>query len=212
MFRRREKRSFLKLCWEVILSIKGLYRAIEYIKIRIKRIPDTPHKISLGVSCGIFASFTPFFGLHFVIAGLLSYLIRGNVLASLIGTFVGNPITFPFITLFNLKLGELLVGKGESTKYEAREIFEGFLDVIFLFYKKFFTEGSFVENSSPKATDFIYTVFLPYSLGGVILGIMSSIISYFLLRSLVDSYQKRKKKRKKIRQERRLWRKKFETR
>ena len=62
MFRRREKRSFLKFCWEVILSIKGLYRAIEYIKIRIKRIPDTPHKISLGVSCGIFASFTPFLG------------------------------------------------------------------------------------------------------------------------------------------------------
>ena len=76
VFRRREKRSVVKFFWEVILSIKGLSRAIEYIKIRIKRIPDTPHKISLGVSCGIFASFTPFFGLHFLIAGILSYLIR----------------------------------------------------------------------------------------------------------------------------------------
>ena len=105
VFRRREKRSFIKFLWEVILSIKGLSRAIEYISIRVKRIPDTPHKISMGVSCGIFASFTPFFGLHFVIAGLLSFLCRGNVVASLIGTFLGNPITFPFITLLNLKLG-----------------------------------------------------------------------------------------------------------
>ncbi len=212
VFRRREKRSFLKFFWEVMLSLKGLSRAIEYIKIRIKRIPDTPHKISLGVSCGIFASFTPFFGLHFLIAGLLSYLIRGNVLASLIGTFVGNPITFPFITLFSLKLGEILIGKSQSTKYDGGEIFEGFLDIIFLFYKKFFTDGSFVEKSSPKANEFIYSVFLPYSLGGLILGVLGAILSYFLLRPLVDTYQKRRQKRKKIRQEKRLWRKKFETR
>ena len=49
VFRRREKRSFIKFFWEVILSMKWFSRAIKNIKIRIKRIPDTPHKISLGV-------------------------------------------------------------------------------------------------------------------------------------------------------------------
>ena len=86
MFKRRERRSIFRFFYEVIFSLKGISRAIEYVGIRLKRIPDTPHKISLGMSCGIFASFTPLFGLHFLIAGLLSYLLRANVLASLIGT------------------------------------------------------------------------------------------------------------------------------
>ena len=110
MFKRRERRSIFRFFYEVIFSLKGIGRAIEYVGIRLKRIPDTPHKISLGMSCGIFASFTPLFGLHFLIAGLLSYVLRANVLASLIGTFIGNPITFPIITVFNLKLGEWILG------------------------------------------------------------------------------------------------------
>ena len=117
------------------------------------------HKISLGVSCGVFASFTPFFGLHFVIAGLLSFLVRGNVVASLLGTFLGNPVTFPFITVFNLNLGSWLIGKNNYAENDGGKLFEGLLDIIFLSYKKFFTEGSFIEKSSPKANEFISNVF-----------------------------------------------------
>ena len=212
VFRRREKRSFIKFLWEVMLSLKGITRAIEYISIRLKRIPDTPHKISIGVSCGIFASFTPFFGLHFLIAGLLSFLVRGNVVASLIGTFLGNPVTFPFITVFNLNLGAWLIGKNDYTEEDGGKFFEGFLDIIFLSYKKFFTEGSFIEKSSPKANEFIYNVFLPYSLGGTILGILSAVISYFLFRSLIATYQKRRQMRKIKRQEKKLRKRKIEVR
>ncbi len=192
MFRRRERRSFLRFIYEVVFSLKGISRAIEYVGIRLKRIPDTPHKISLGMSCGIFASFTPFFGLHFLIAGLLSYLLRGNVLASLIGTFIGNPITFPIITVFNLKLGEWIVGRSEYSGDDGGKIFEGFLDFIFLIYKSFFTEGSFGENGVPRINELLNGVFIPYSLGGFILGSVSAITSYFLLRPLVSTYQKRR--------------------
>ena len=142
MFKRRERRSIFRFFYEVIFSLKGLGRAIEYVGIRLKRIPDTPHKISLGMSCGIFASFTPLFGLHFLIAGLLSYVLRANVLASLIGTFIGNPITFPIITVFNLKLGEWILGSSEYSSVDGGKVFEGVLDFIFLIYKNLFTEGS----------------------------------------------------------------------
>ena len=192
MFKRREKRSIFRFFYEVVFSLKGISRAIEYIGIRLKRIPDTPHKISLGMSCGIFASFTPLFGLHFLIAGLLSYVLRGNILASLIGTFVGNPITFPIITVFNLKLGEWILGSSEYSSGDGGKIFEGFLDFIFLIYKSFFTEGSIGENSVPRMNEFFNGVFIPYSLGGLILGIFIAIISYFLLRPLVSTYQKKR--------------------
>ena len=192
MFKRRERRSIFRFFYEVIFSLKGIARAIEYIGIRLKRIPDTPHKISLGMSCGIFASFTPLFGLHFLIAGLLSYVLRANVLASLIGTFIGNPITFPIITVFNLKLGEWILGSSEYSSGDGGKIFEGFLDFIFLIYKNLFTEGSIGENSVPRMNEFLYGVFIPYSLGGLILGILIATISYFLLRPLVSTYKKKR--------------------
>ena len=212
MFKRRERRSIFRFFYEVVFSLKGITRAIEYVGIRLKRIPDTPHKISLGMSCGIFASFTPLFGLHFLIAGLLSYLLRANVLASLIGTFIGNPITFPIITVFNLKLGEWILGGNEYSSGDGGKIFEGFLDFIFLIYKSLFTEGSIGENSVPRMNEFLYGVFIPYSLGGLILGISIAIISYFLLRPLVSTYQKKRDSLKARRLKKKLMRKKNEVR
>ncbi len=212
MFKRRERRSIFRFFYEVIFSFKGISRAIEYVAIRLKRIPDTPHKISLGMSCGIFASFTPLFGLHFLIAGLLSYLLRANVLASLIGTFVGNPITFPIITVFNLKLGEWILGSSDYSSGDGGKIFEGFLDFIFLIYKSFFTEGSIGENNVPRMNEFLNGIFIPYSLGGLILGIFIAVISYFLLRPLVATYQKKRSALKAKRLKKKLMRKRYETR
>ena len=212
MFKRRERRSIFRFFYEVIFSLKGISRAIGYVGIRLKRIPDTPHKISLGMSCGIFASFTPLFGLHFLIAGLLSYVLRANVLASLIGTFIGNPITFPIITVFNLKLGEWILGSNEYSSGDGGKIFEGFLDFIFLIYKSLFTEGSIGENSVPRMNEFLYGVFIPYSLGGLILGISVAIISYFLLRPLVSTYQKKRGSLKARRLKKKLMRKRNEVR
>ena len=212
MFKRRERRSIFRFFYEVIFSLKGISRAVEYVGIRLKRIPDTPHKISLGMSCGIFASFTPLFGLHFLIAGLLSYVLRANVLASLIGTFIGNPLTFPIITVFNLKLGEWILGSNEYSSDDGGKIFEGFLDFIFLIYKSLFTEGSIGENSVPRMNEFLYGVFIPYSLGGLILGILIAIISYFLLRPLVSTYQKKRDALKARRLKKKLMRKRNEDR
>ena len=212
MFKRRERRSIFRFFYEVIFSLKGISRAIEYVGIRLKRIPDTPHKISLGMSCGIFASFTPLFGLHFLIAGLLSYLLRANVLASLIGTFVGNPITFPIITVFNLKLGEWILGSSEYSSGDGGKIFEGFLDFIFLIYKSFFTEGSIGENNVPRMNEFLNGVFIPYSLGGLILGIFIAVVSYFLLRPLVATYQKKRSALKAKKLKKKLMRKRYGTR
>ena len=211
MFKRRERRSIFRFFYEVIFSLKGISRAIEYVGIRLKRIPDTPHKISLGMSCGIFASFTPLFGLHFLIAGLLSYLLRANVLASLIGTFVGNPITFPIITVFNLKLGEWILGSSEYSSNDGGKIFEGFLDFIFLIYKSFFTEGSIGENNVPRMNEFLNGVFIPYSLGGLILGIFIAVVSYFLLRPLVATYQKKRSALKAEKFKKKLMRKRHGT-
>ena len=54
-----------------------------------------PIKSRAAFAAGVFACFTPFFGFHFfVAAGLLPYVMQGNILAALMSTFFGNPITY----------------------------------------------------------------------------------------------------------------------
>lgn len=55
-------------------------------------------------------SFNPFLGFHFMIAFALAWVLRGNLIAAALGTFVGNPITFPFIWAATYKTGHFLLG------------------------------------------------------------------------------------------------------
>ena len=60
-------------------------------------------------------SFTPLLGLHFLLAIIFAYMIRGNFIAALIGTVVGNPITFPFIWGLIYKVGTQVTSIKENT-------------------------------------------------------------------------------------------------
>ena len=95
-----------KIRWSVEISVFNSYyrnivsklnRIVSYYKLRLARLPDSNYAISSGFAWGAMGSFTPLLGFHFVLAVIFAYLIRGNFIAALIGTVVGNPITFPFI-------------------------------------------------------------------------------------------------------------------
>ena len=51
----------------------------------------------MGVSAGVFISFLPIPGFHFLLAALVAWCLAGNVVASALGTAFGNPLTFPVI-------------------------------------------------------------------------------------------------------------------
>ena len=79
----------------------------------------------MGISAGVFASFTPFYGLHFIIAIIIAKLIKGNILASLSGTFFGNPLTYVPIGIVSLKMGHFIMGTNQPTSDQTIEIFTG---------------------------------------------------------------------------------------
>ena len=54
--------------------------------------PASPYAIASGFACGSMVSFTPLLGLHFILAIVFAYIIRGNFVAALLGTIVGNPV------------------------------------------------------------------------------------------------------------------------
>ncbi len=134
MFGRRNPLSAHHRVWSLVWPKAGWRRASRYIAHRVQRLPGTPYRIAAGLASGAAVSFTPFIGLHFIFAALLALLLRGNVVASAIGTAVGNPWTFPFIWAWTYTLGQWLMGADAASDLpEALSlgyIFERPLDVL----------------------------------------------------------------------------------
>jgi uncharacterized protein (DUF2062 family) len=107
---RRTRPHFWKRARELVWPRGGWQRASKYVAHRVRRLPGSPYSIACGFACGASVSFTPLIGLHFVLAAGLSLALGGNLIASAIGTAVGNPWTFPLIWAGIYWLGRVLLG------------------------------------------------------------------------------------------------------
>ncbi len=73
------------------------------------RLSATPNAIATGVAAGVFVSFLPLPGFHFILAALVAWIFAGNIIASALGTAFGNPLTFPLIWGGTYELGRLIL-------------------------------------------------------------------------------------------------------
>ena len=194
VFKRRDKRPIWQILTDFFWPRGGWTRAYHYVRHRLHRLPDPPHRIARGIFAGVLTSFTPFFGMHFVIAAVLAKMMRGNILAALLATFFGNPITFPFIGTISLNLGHLLLGS--SSKPVLNETL----------LAKFAGAGRDIRNnfaalfSEEQANwanlgEFYSEVFLPYLVGGIIPGIVAATICYYASVPVITAYKNRRKGR-----------------
>ena len=110
MFNSRGNRGWLRAIVDFVWPRRGFRNAWNYRMLRLSRMRVCPHRLSLGFAAGAFASFTPLIGLHFILALVLALVVRGNILASAVGTVVGNPVTFPFIWLATFQVGSRIIG------------------------------------------------------------------------------------------------------
>ena len=191
MFRRRDPRSYSRIAREAFWPRGGWSRAASYLKHRLRRLPDTPTRIGRGVAAGVFASFTPLFGFHFLVAALVAKLSRGNILASILGTFFGNPLTFPFIAWSSLELGHLVLGTatGDRTHGPLWDAFAGAWGDLWFNLRAVLTAA---EMRRGGLDVFWSDVFLPYAVGGVVPGIACAAVAYWLTVPIVTAYQKRR--------------------
>jgi len=151
-------------------------RSATYFKKRVMRLSASPHAIAAGVAAGIFASFTPFVGLHFFLSFVVAFIVAGNMLAAALGTAVGNPLTFPFIWAASFKIGSAVLG-GHAPGTEA-------------FLKTEMSAG-LLSHSFEK----IWPLIVPMVVGGAMLGLVAGLIGYFVTRYAVATYQKARKVR-----------------
>ena len=192
IFKRRDPKTYARALADFLWPRGGWTRAFYYVKHRMKRLPDCPERIARGVWAGVFVTFTPLFGLHFVIAALLARLMKGNILASLMATFVGNPLTFVFIALSSLKTGHLILGT-EMTEGELRALSRKFSEAGSDLWHNFVAIFTNAKMDWSGLAIFSRDVFYPYLIGGIIPGIICATAAYYLMVPLLRAYQKRRK-------------------
>ncbi|NIY79078.1 MAG: DUF2062 domain-containing protein [Rhodobacteraceae bacterium] len=192
VFKRREKLKPLQWLAQSLWPKRGWGRAAQYLKHRLHRLPDTPHKIARGVFAGVFAVFTPFFGLHFVIAFLLAKLMRGNVIAALLATFVGNPLTYVPIGVISMKMGHFLLGTTFDHHHE-RSFTGKFFDAADDFWRNFLALFTDRDANWDALIRFWHEIFLPYLVGGIIPGIIAGTVAYYVILPMVTVYQNRRR-------------------
>ncbi|MGR3562847.1 MAG: DUF2062 domain-containing protein [Heliomarina sp.] len=192
VFRRRDRRSVLRATSDFLYPRGGWTRAALYVKHRVRRLPDTPERIARGIGAGVFTTFTPFYGMHFIVAAIVAKLCRGNILAALMGTFFGNPLTYVPIGLISLKMGHFILGTNFDDR--AHRSFGGkFVDAADDLKDNFF--ALFTERTADwhGLSVFYHEVFFPYLIGGLLPGIVAGLVAAYLSLPLIRAYKKRRK-------------------
>lgn len=176
MFSRRNPLPLLRRVAHVMWPRSGWLRYATYIGHRVRRLPGTPTRIAAGFACGVAVSFTPFIGFHFILAVALAALMRGNLIASAIGTAAGNPWTFPIIWAWTYSAGRWILGD-DSVLY---------LPVDFSFRYIF---------------DHPFKVLLPMTVGGIPTAAVAWAVAFFPLRGMISEYQRSRRRllRRKVR-------------
>ncbi|MDA8585588.1 DUF2062 domain-containing protein [Rhodobacteraceae bacterium] len=187
VFKRRKPRTYVEVVSESIYPRGGWRRAVRYVAHRLQRLPDPAHKISRGIAAGVFASFSPLFGMHFVIATLVALALRGNVVAALMGTFIGNPVTFPLIAAVSMELGSWMLGQ---SSLPLPLVLNAFTDASIDLWRNLIATFSGGPVHWGGLDVFWDQVFLPYLVGGLIPGFAAAVATYVLANPIIATYQK----------------------
>jgi hypothetical protein len=129
--------------------------------IRLMRLQDSPHRIARGIALGLFIGMSPTFGVQMALAFFAALLLSENKLAAVIGVWVTNPLTAPFIYGLEYETGRILMGLPHPP-----------IEIQFNYqFLKFFG----------------WQVVLPLSLGSLLFGIVTGILGYAITLKFVPT-------------------------
>lgn len=181
MFGRRNPRSLMDQVRAWLWPKRGFRRAGQYVLKRVMRMKGSPHAVAAGFASGAAVSFLPLPGLHLVLGALLAFALRGNLIASAVGTAVGNPWTFPFIWIGGYRLGHAL-GFGEGAT-----VSDGSVGASLWAAADSVWRGRFVEAAVES-----WPVLQPTLVGGGVMALVVWTTFYLLVRKGVAVYQGRR--------------------
>ena len=130
-------------------------------------VEDTPHRVALAFAIGVFIAFFPIIGIHTALALAIAFLFRLNRVAILSGSFINNPWTLAPLFMAGTLVGCVLLGVSSSALGGVDWRQHGLA-----FYE------ALVETLRP--------LLLPFLVGNLALGVAGGVVSYFLLRLILE--------------------------
>lgn len=196
MFKRRKKPELVEKVRNFLWPKTGLKRAYTYLAHRLARLPGSSYSIAAGFACGVAVAFTPLLGLHLVLSAVFAWIIGGNILASALGSLVGNPWTYPFMWILIFRVGTWIVGP--TGAHEGALTLENMNDFFELIYN-FFIGGI---ESPPHIYANLKSLIFPMLIGSIPVCIIAWLAAYIPIKRIVTAYQLRREQR---RNKNKLW-------
>ena len=163
---------------------ESITRRLRYIYLSLSRLREDPHELALGMALGIFAGMLPITPLHTVVAVALALAFRASKITAAVGTWICNPITIYPVYKYAYDLGSLILGFDRNAKTLSPVIEtirnEEFLHMI----------TAILSTGGKVAAAFL--------MGGLTLGIISGVPSYFIFLYLFKVFIAWRKSRKLI--------------
>ena len=133
---------------------------------RLLAIDDPPERTALAFSIGIFIAFSPFLGLHTIMATVIAFAFRFNKIAIYTGTFVNNPIlTLVPIIIISYAVGAFILGRPLTIPDEGIALLKDPHLLTRDYYRRLFVQS---WNH----------IVWPFAIGGTVLSVVCSLLAY----------------------------------
>ena len=147
---------------------------------RLLAIDDPPERTALAFSIGVFIAFSPFLGLHTIMATLIAFAFRFNKIAIYTGTFINNPIlTLVPIIIISYAVGAFILGRPLSIPDEGIELLKDPHLFTGDYYRRLFVQS---WNN----------IVWPFAVGGTVLSVVCSVLAYPLTLRALRAYRNRR--------------------
>ena len=147
---------------------------------RLLAIDDPPERTALAFSIGVFIAFSPFLGLHTIMATAVAFLFRFNKIAIYTGTFINNPfLTLVPIIIVSYAVGAFFLGRPLAIPDEGVELLKNPRLLSRDYYQILFVQSW-------------WNIVWPFTVGASVLSVVCSLLAYPLTLRTLRAYHRRK--------------------
>jgi uncharacterized protein (DUF2062 family) len=146
---------------------------------RLLALDDPPERTALAFSIGVFIAFSPFLGLHTILATTIAFLFRFNKVAIYAGTFINNPfLTLVPIIIASYAIGAFILNQPLRIPSEGIDLLRNPHLLTADYYRQLFRES--------------WQIVWPFTIGASVLSVVCSLIAYPVTLWLLRTNRRRK--------------------
>ena len=167
---------------------------LRFVKFRLLHVDDSAQRMARGIAAGCFVAYLPLLGLHIPLAFILAQLIRANKALAVVAVWISNPLTFVLIYYPSYRLGRLILPFFHQKPQVELDQLEAMLSQTFS--PSYMIVNLFTADYWKQAAAVFTNIGLEMCIGGVILGTLVALASYWIAFYFIIGYRTRKAERK----------------